>query len=608
MLAGNDTLALLPTGGGKSLCFQVPALAKPGLCIVVTPLIALMKDQVQNLAKRGIKAVALHSGLTYHEIDTALTNCMFGNEKFLYLSPERLTTDDFVARVGRMNVSLIAVDEAHCISQWGYDFRPAYLKVAELRTLLPGVPVIALTATATPKVVDDIQEKLLFTKKNVLQKSFTRSNLSYVVRNTSNKIDELKNILNKVKGSAIVYVRNRKKTKEYSDVLTKAGIKADYYHAGIGPDLRSTKQTRWTNNTVRVMVSTNAFGMGIDKPDVRVVVHMDLADSIEAYFQEAGRAGRDGQKAYAIQLVEQKDLNDVDFKIEQGFPSPLEVRDIYHKMSSYLNIAWNDGTGFSFDFDIGDFCKKTNLDANKVLHAIKLLEQQEILFATEGVTGTSAVKCITGKDVLYKFQVENRKLEPITKLILRTSEGIFEDYIRIDEQAFARRLSIPVAQVVEQLWYMDKLKIFSYKPRKDKPQITFLTARVKPENLVLDNNYLLSRKEDYINRLTGIKQYVTDTIHCRSRLLVQYFGEVQEEDCGICDVCIAKKKETLKTDDFRNIAEEVKALLLAEEMSLRELLTKLELDKEELLPVLQTLMDNGHVTRTEEGTLKWAKR
>lgn len=605
VLDSKDTLALLPTGGGKSICFQVPALAKEGLCLVISPLIALMKDQVANLNKKGIKAVAIYSGMPYSQIDTLLDNCIYGNVKFLYLSPERLTTDDFLARMQRMKISLIAVDEAHCISQWGYDFRPPYLRIAEIREKLKGIPVIALTATATLKVVDDIQEKLLFVEKNVRRKSFVRKNLSYVVRKTSNKEQALLDILKKVNGSAVVYVRNRKKTKEFSDLLNKNGIKSDFYHAGLVTKERSQKQDNWVNNKTRVICSTNAFGMGIDKPDVRTVIHMDIPESIEAYFQEAGRAGRDEKKAYAVQLIENGDVIELDKKIKEGYPSVEFIKEVHESLLTHFRIATNSGLNETFDFEIAAFCEQFKFPMSKVLASIKILEQQELLRVTESVFSLSKVKAIAHKDALYKFQTDHAKAEPLIKFLLRTSEGVFEDFAPVDEEEIAQKLKITTAEVVRQLNALHKYRIFFYQPRKEKPQLTFQQNRVPKQNLRLDLDFIRKRKADMEERLQSIRHYVTDSTICRTRLLVKYFGESLSDNCGICDVCVAQKKSGLSAEDFSKIVAAVENELRLSPLNTNTLYEKLKLKKEELNAAVDYLLDSGKTVLTETGKLKW---
>lgn len=605
VLEGKDTLALLPTGGGKSICFQVPALAKEGLCLVISPLIALMKDQVANLNKRGIKAVAIYSGMPYSQIDALLDNCIYGDIKFLYLSPERLTTDDFLARMERMKISLIAVDEAHCISQWGYDFRPPYLRIAEIREKLKGVPVVALTATATLKVVEDIQEKLLFAKSHVLRKSFVRNNLSYVIRQTTDKEQTLLDILKKVNGSSIIYVRNRRKTKQFSDLLNKNGIKADFYHAGLMTKERSQKQDNWVNNKTRVICSTNAFGMGIDKPDVRTVIHMDIPDSIEAYFQEAGRAGRDEKKAYAIQLVENSDLVELDKKIKEGYPTIEFIKEVHEALLTHFRIAMNNGQFETFDFDIAAFAEAFKFPASKVLASLKILEQQELLRVTESVFALSKIKAIAHKDALYKFQTDHPKAEPLIKFLLRTSEGVFEDFSSIEEEVIGQKLKITPTEVVRQLNALHKYRVFFYQARKEKPQLTFLQNRVPKQNLRLDLDFIRKRKADMEERLQSIRQYVTDSTTCRTRLLVKYFGEPLSDNCGICDVCVAQKKTGLSAKEFSKIVAAIENELRMAPLENSALNEKLKLKKEDLNAAIDYLLDSGKAVLTETGKLKW---
>ena len=607
VLRKEDTLALLPTGGGKSICFQVPALANDGLCLVVSPLIALMKDQVQNLTNRGIRAAALYSGMTYRQIDTMLDACIYGDYKFLYVSPERLAGEEFQVRMEKMNISLLAVDEAHCISQWGYDFRPPYIKIAEVREKLKGVPVIALTATATPGVVNDIQEKLLFKKKHVLQQSFVRKNLSYVVRQTRNKEQSLLDILTKVNGSAIVYARNRKKTKEFSDYLNKHNIKSDFYHAGLDPLVRSEKQDSWISNKTRVICSTNAFGMGIDKADVSLVIHMDLADSLEAYFQEAGRAGRNEKKAYAVQLTDAFDLSFLDKKIEESFPSLHLIKDVYQSLCTYLRVAYNSGINNSFDFDLRAFSEHCKLHQTKTYSALKILEQQGIIYLAEGVSNLSMVKAIAAKDVIYKFQTDHKKYEALIKFILRTSEGVFMDFVPVEESVIATRLKISVQQTVEQLEALHQMKIINYQQRKEKSQIVFLQNRVKREDLWLDTEFIKSRKANFEEKLKAVKYYVTENNMCRTRLLVKYFGETIEHDCGICDVCTGNKKTGLSTAGFSEIVAAIENELRQSALTGAQIKTKLHIHDADLDKAINFLLDAGKITWADELNLKWVE-
>ena len=602
VLEGHDTLALLPTGGGKSLCFQVPSMCMDGLCVVVSPLIALMRDQVMNLNQKGIKAIAIHTGLPKGEIDRLLNNAVFGDTKFLYVSPERLGTEEFKVRVKDMKVNLIAVDEAHCVSQWGYDFRPAYLKIAALRELLPGVPVIALTATATKPVVKDIQEKLLFKDGNVFQKSFVRHNLSYVLRHADDKNMQLLDILKKVNGSAIVYVRSRRKTKEISDFLRRNRISADFYHAGLDNDERSKRQADWIKNKTQVIVCTNAFGMGIDKPDVRSVVHMEPTESIEAYFQEAGRAGRDEQKAYAIQLTTSADNEDLIKSKTEHIPSYKEVKEMYDSICGEANIPYNTGVGQQFEFDISVYAKKHDYSPIKVMNVLKLLESQELLFVNDGFQSSAKIKLIIGKDVLYKFQVEHRNFEPLIKMILRTCSGVFEDYVTFNEISIGSKIKMTGPEVIATLQRLNDLDIISYIPRREKPQIGLLQNRTKIDEMMLDKKFIDDRIEGFKERIESVRGYLTNETICLSRYLVQYFGETDSDDCGICSVCLDKKKQALSVLEFENIASTILDLL-KQPMTFKDINLCIEASTEKTKEVLEWLHDNGKIARSEDGKI-----
>ena len=602
VLNGHDTLALLPTGGGKSLCFQVPALCLNGLCLVISPLIALMRDQVANLNDKGIKAIAIHTGLPKMEIDRLLNYAVFGETKFLYVSPERLGTDEFKARVRDMNINLIAVDEAHCISQWGYDFRPAYMKIAELRDLLPNVPVIALTATATKPVVQDIQDKLLFKNGKVFQKSFIRENLSYVIRRVEDKNSHLVDILKKVNGSAIVYVRNRRKTKDVADYLQRNRISAGYYHAGLDNDERNRKQADWVKNRMRVIVCTNAFGMGIDKPDVRLVVHIEPTDSLEAYFQEAGRAGRDGQRAYAIQLITDADNEALLENKNENIPSYKEVKDIYDLICGEHNVAYNTGQWHQFDFDLSVFSKKYSYSPIKVMHALKLLESQELMSVNETFLSSPKVKIIVGKDVLYKFQVEHRNYEPLLKMILRTCSGVFEDYIGFNEATLGAKVKLSPAESTAMLQKLDSLDILSYIPRKEKPQLTMLQNRIKKEELILDKKFIEDRIQGMKDKIESVRAYLANDTICLSKYLVNYFGEAEAADCGICSVCIGKKKTQLSSSEFESIVNNISGLL-SSPMSMSGLAEASGIDIDKTKEVIAWLADHGKIGRTEDGKI-----
>lgn len=605
VLQGHDTLALLPTGGGKSICFQVPALALDGLCLVVSPLIALMNDQVQNLQKKGIKAAALHSGLSLRDTDTLLDNCVYGAYKFLYVSPERLTNEMFRTRLAKMNVSLLAIDEAHCISQWGYDFRPPYLKIAEVRDILPKVPVIALTATATTAVVRDIQDKLCFKTSKVFQKSFVRSNLSYVVRKSADKHTAMLQVLHKVPGTAVVYVRNRRKTKEASAYLQKLGISADYYHAGLTNPERNAKQEAWVKNKIRVICCTNAFGMGIDKPDVRTVIHLDPCESLEAYFQEAGRAGRDEKKAYAVLLYDAADVLNLQAQIEKGYPSVEMVREVYEKLSIYFRIAMNHGTEAGpHIFDIGTFCDTYRFSPFAVMHALQILVQHELLLLSEDFRGSTKVKMIAAKETLFHFQQQNKNLEPLIKFILRTAEGVFEDDVAIDELGIATRLKVSVQELALQLQTLQRLQILRYTPRRETPTIQFLQNRVSAKELRLNSEWIQQRKQNFEQKLTSVKEYIENASLCRTRQLVRYFGETIANNCGVCDVCVAAKKANMSTMQFQQTVEQLTALLHAKSATVKELQSATEMKQEDFRLVMGYLADNGLIYKNQND--EWA--
>lgn len=605
VLDDKDTLALLPTGGGKSLCFQVPGMAKEGVCLVISPLIALMKDQVYNLNQRGIKAAAIFSGMKSNDIDAVLSSCAFGETKFLYISPERLTTDAFKVNLERINISLLAVDEAHCISQWGYDFRPPYLEIAAVRDRLKNVPIIALTATATLSVVEDIQEKLKFKTPNVLRKSFVRKNLSYVVRQSDFKEKTLLYLLGKVPGTAVVYVRNRKKTKQIADFLKANHISSDFYHAGLNNLERSQKQEDWINNKIRVIVCTNAFGMGIDKPDVRLVVHIDLADSLEAYFQEAGRAGRDEKKAYAVQLVGDSDLDQLQEKIINGYPSLEILKLTYEKLMVFLRVPYHSGANQSFDFDLIDFADVMKMSPIIVHQSLKVLEQQSFFYMSESVSKPSQIMAKADKETLFRFQSQYKELEPMVKFILRTSEGVFEDYVSVEEEQYAPRLKISPSEVIRQLHQLHQFNIFSYQPRKDKPQITLLRDRVRTEHVHFDMAFLAARKTDYETKLLAMQKYIEDIMTCRTRSLVSYFGEVLEKDCGVCDVCIGKKKVGLPINNFGHLIEEIKSVLKVQPMDRNMLFKQLNRKTAEISDTLSYLSDVNNVYTDKDNIIYW---
>ena len=594
---GKDTLGLMPTGGGKSITFQVPALAKEGLCLVVTPLIALMKDQVQNLKKRGIKAVAIYSGMTRQEIIIALENCIFGDYKFLYISPERLDTEIFRTKLRSMKVSMITVDESHCISQWGYDFRPAYLKISEIRKLLPGIPVLALTATATPDVVKDIQEKLLFKEENVFRMSFERQNLAYIVRNAENKNGELLNILKKVPGSAIIYVRNRRKTKETTEFLLGEGISADFYHAGLNNEVKDIRQKRWQNDECRVMVSTNAFGMGIDKPDVRVVIHLDLPDSPEAYFQEAGRAGRDGKKAYAIILYSPADKLQLHKRIPDTFPEKEYIKNLYEHLNYYYQMAMGDGFGCTFDFSLEDFCRKFKHFPVPADSALKILTQAGYIEYTDEQDNTSRVIFTIHREELYRLSEMGKEAESVIQAMLRAYTGIFTDYAYINEELLSLRTGLPRQQVYDLLKMLSKRRIIDYIPRKKTRFLIYTRERVELRYLQILPAVYEERKERYEERIKAMSEYVTSDTKCRSRMLLHYFGEKNEHNCGQCDVCLSKANRTeLPQNQFDLVRKEIRQVLGETTLTPAEIASKVNVDHKFLKRTLQYMLDEGELT------------
>lgn len=603
---GSDTLALMPTGGGKSITFQVPALAKEGVCLVITPLIALMKDQVENLKQRNITATAIHSGLSSHEIDIELDNCAYGSIKFLYLSPERLTTQIFRERLRKIKINMVAIDESHCISQWGYDFRPSYLRIAELRELLPdNVPFLALTATATPYVVEDIQQKLGFRNGKVFRMSFARDNLVYLVRNVEDKIKHLLKIINSIPGTGIVYVRSREKTKEIALTLRKEGISADYYHAGLTMEARGTKQTDWQTGKTRVIVATNAFGMGIDKPDVRFVVHADLPDSPEAYFQEAGRAGRDQKLAYAVLLYNNSDKLKTEQRIDTAFPPAEDIKRTYQALGSYLNIAIGAGKGEVYDFNLMDFCSAYRLNYAKAFSALKILEREGYIEMTDELDNPSRLMFLVDRQELYKYQVAHAEMDRFIKVILRNFTGVFSQYVKIDEVYLSRLAAISTPNVIDNLKALSHHKIVNYIPKKKTPLIILTEERLDEKNLRINPDSYRLLREKFVNRLDAIIAYAQSQTKCRSQTLSEYFGEKDSYRCGKCDICTSRNELDMSKYEFDMVLEELKAKLMLQPCTSEELIDSLKHNTDRVIRVIQYLLDNGKIIGNEEGLLAW---
>jgi ATP-dependent DNA helicase RecQ len=555
--AGHDTLGLMPTGGGKSVTFQIFALSREGLCIVVTPLIALMKDQVENLLRKGIKALKIHSGMSPNEIKLTLDNAIWGDYKFLYISPERITSDYFQEKLARMNVNLIAVDEAHCISQWGYDFRPSYMNIIQLRELFPEVPFLALTATATPDVIKDIQDKLGFKKPKVLTKSFHRENLSYLVRQREDKLGYLIDTINKVKGSGIVYVRSRKGTREIVADLRKKGLSADFYHAGLSTSVRSMKQDEWLSGKTCIIVATNAFGMGIDKSDVRFVVHIDPPNSLEAYFQEAGRAGRDGKKAAAVLLFNNADKTRLKKMVTVAFPETEAIKRVYQALCNYLQVAEGFGKGQAFSFSLQDFAQNFKFQQAMVYNSLKILQREGYIEFTEEVDNPSRIYFTVSRDDLYKFQVANADFDGFIKLVLRSYTGLFTGYVYIDEELLAKRAGCDQETVYKYLKHLRKAKIIDYVPRNQTPFIYFSIERIGINRLKISKENYEFRKRDFLKRVESVIHYATSTATCRSQLLLDYFGEKGSPVCGTCDVCRSMQNAGLSSFEFNEISKQV---------------------------------------------------
>ena len=591
--SGRDTLGLMPTGGGKSITFQVPALTMDGVCLVITPLIALMKDQVRNLRDRGIKAAAIHTGMKRDEIIAVMENCIFGGYKFLYVSPERLSSDLFRTKLRHLKICLLTVDESHCISQWGYDFRPSYLTIADIRKELPDVPVLALTATATPQVTDDIQDKLGFREKNVIRMSFFRENLSYVVRKTENKLLELKHILDRVPGTSIVYVRNRAGTKEVADFLNAEDIPATFYHAGLDQVVKDERQKAWTDNRYRVVVATNAFGMGIDKPDVRTVIHMNIPSSIEAYFQEAGRAGRDGKRSYAVLLHSPGDKRTVSKRISDNFPKEEFIRDVYEKLGFYYEMAVGDGRGCTYSFSLGEFCKQYSLPVIPTDSALRILTRMGYIEFVDEMDYSARLLFTAGRDDLYRMH-QDKVTDTVMNIILRNYSGIFTDYAYIDEHLICSRAGIEREQLYTTLMNLQSQGVVRYVPERRTPVVTWTRERIDTALLRFDPEVYAMRREEFKERIGAMMEYVTRETGCRSAMLLKYFGEHQKKPCMCCDLCQDKVQENLTRGERDAIMGDVLDTFHSNPDNPQKVYT-LPYDRNKIDIVLHHMVNEGHI-------------
>lgn len=606
VIAGEDTMALLPTGGGKSICFQVPAMVMDGMCLVITPLIALMKDQVQHLKKAGIPAAAIYSGMHYNEIELAYNQAAFNKLKFLYISPERLATDRFVETLRRMKINLLAIDESHCISQWGYDFRPPYLKIAEIRPYLPKVPVLALTATATPEVVEDIQERLHFRKKKVFQTSYERKNITYSLISEADKFGVLFRLFRKLgQGSGIVYVRNRKRTREIADWLSNKGISATYYHAGLEARLRDQRQQSWMLGKHKVMVATNAFGMGIDKPDVRLVVHVDLPDSLEAYFQEAGRAGRDGRNAETYLIVSENDVKQLKSSFEKAYPPMKQIKAVYEALGNYLQVPVGTGKDQSFDFDLMQFSRLYNFDLLEVFNSLRLLEKEGIIGMTESLQSSSKIFVKANREDLYRFQVQQPVYDSFIKYLLRNYPGILSDFIPIREEQIAEKTGMSIQNVIAYFDKLHQLQFLDYTKRKDKPQIILISERRESKDIYISTANYADRKQSAAKRIQSVLDFVHNDKVCRNIQLLAYFGETHRQRCGKCDVCINRNTLSLSDVSFEQIQQALFKMLTVRPYPVYEAAANVNnFPEEKVLEAIRWMLDNEQIEQDENGYLQ----
>lgn len=602
---GRDTLGLMPTGGGKSITFQVPAIAMEGTCLVITPLVALMKEQVSRLNSLEIKSMAIHSGMSREEIDISLDNCIYGDYKFLYVSPERIATQTFQAKVPRLTLSLIAIDEAHCISQWGYDFRPSYLKIARLRDFISDkVPFLALTASATARVIEDIMDKLEFNERNVLKTSFARKNISYMVRNVEDKGVYLVRTLKKAPGSGIIYVRSRKRSREVAELLVENGINADFYHAGLPAEIREKKQNSWSSGETRVIVSTNAFGMGIDKPDVRFVIHWDIPDSIESYFQESGRAGRDNKQSFAVLLYSPSDKNRLNDSLRHKFPPVEKIKDTYEALCNYLQLPLGSGKNNVFDFNMAEFISRYRLPAIEAFNSLSFLQREGYVEFTEEINNPSRVHFVVGRDDLYKFQVANESFDGFIKLLLRSYTGMFTEFVAISEEALSRKTGLSRDTVYQYLVKLSALNIVRYIPGKKTAMVIFTEERLERKALMISPENYLYVKDRYVQRLNKMIDYAESQNRCRAVTLLDYFGE-ESDRCGICDVCRERNELDLSRYEFDLINEEIKSILSRENPDAEELVKMIDHPEDKVVKVLRWLLDHNKISSDKDHRLSW---